>query len=90
MLTFEGKQVQGAQNIITHLTEVVSFKTTQHSLGSVDCQPSSTNGIIILVTGSIVVDGNAEQPMNFSQVFHLSSSGPNQWFVTNDIFRLVF
>ncbi|KAL0207055.1 hypothetical protein P9112_012766 [Eukaryota sp. TZLM1-RC] len=89
MLTFEGKQHQGAANIIKHLTEGLSFQTVAHTIGSIDCQPSTANGVLILVTGNIVADGNAEMPLNFSQTFHLSNSG-NQWFVTNDIFRLVF
>ncbi|KAL0209518.1 hypothetical protein RCL1_008356 [Eukaryota sp. TZLM3-RCL] len=90
MLSFEGKHFQGVANIMKHLMEGLSFQTVVHHVGSVDCQPSTSSGIVILVTGNIVADGNQDQPLNFSQIFHLANGGGNQWFVTNDIFRLVF
>merc|ERR1719336_2654150 len=36
-----------------------------------DYQPSVNNGIFVLVTGCLFIDGNQEQPLKFTQTFLL-------------------
>jgi hypothetical protein len=42
----------------------------------IDAQPSSATvaSLIVLVTGHLIVDGNADQPMPYSQMFQVSRS----------------
>ncbi|KAL0207046.1 hypothetical protein P9112_012757 [Eukaryota sp. TZLM1-RC] len=91
MLTFEGKHYHGTTNIIKQLTNGLSFETVEHNVDNmyIDCQPSTTNGIFIMVSGNIIANKNSDQPIKFRQMFHLTSPGKNQWFLTNDVFRLV-
>mmetsp|Transcript_23843 Transcript_23843/g.49391 ORF Transcript_23843/g.49391 Transcript_23843/m.49391 type:complete len:89 (+) Transcript_23843:360-626(+) len=84
MLTFEGQQVQGSENIIGKLKAV---GTVKHTVKTIDIQPSSSqNSIVIFVTGAIQIGG--DNPLHFCEFFHLCSTGPGQYYVHNDVFRL--
>ncbi|KAF4578467.1 Nuclear transport factor 2 [Pleurotus pulmonarius] len=87
MLSFEGAAFQGAAAITEKLTSL-PFQTVQHKVTTRDAQPSSPTiaSLIVNVTGMLVVDGG-ENPMQFSQVFHLIPEG-GSYYVFNDIFRL--
>jgi hypothetical protein len=54
MLTFEGQPFQGTEAIIGKLTSL-PFQKVQHKVTTVDCQPSVSNGIVISVTGQLLV-----------------------------------
>lgn len=84
MLTFEGQQVQGASAIIQKLQSV---GPVSHQIKSTDIQPSATeSAILIFVTGSIRIGG--DNPLHFCELFQLVSTGPGQYYVHNDLFRL--
>eukprot|EP01035_Chromulina_nebulosa_P018628 gene18628-24363_t len=52
-----------------------------------DVQLGATdNTLILFVSGQLKIDSNP--PLNFSQVFQLVASGPGQYYVHNEIFRL--
>lgn len=63
----------------------------QHKVNTIDVQPSNPQSpgaaILIFVTGQLLIDDESN-PQFFSQVFQLYSDAGN-WFVYNDIFRLV-
>ncbi|KAI9329021.1 nuclear transport factor 2 [Zopfochytrium polystomum] len=88
MMTYESKQVSGAQQIVQYLVER-PFQAIQHVITTVDVQPShpSQGSILITVMGQLKVDDNP--PMGFMQVFNLYPEGPGQYFVYNDVFRLI-
>lgn len=87
MLTFETSQVQGAKDIIEKLTSL-PFQKVAHRITTLDAQPASTNGdVIVMVTGELLID-EEQNPQRYSQVFHLIPDG-GSYFVFNDIFRLV-
>ncbi|GAB0131735.1 hypothetical protein EsDP_00000194 [Epichloe bromicola] len=89
MLTFESASFLGAANIVEKLAEL-SFKQLKHQVSTLDAQPSNdSGGIIILVTGQLLVD-EEQRPINFSQSFQLIHDAAGQYFVYNDIFKLVF
>ncbi|KAG5982897.1 Nuclear transport factor 2 [Claviceps digitariae] len=89
MLTFESASSLGATNITEKLSGL-PFQKVKHQVSTLDAQPSNDNGgIIILVTGQLLVD-EEQRPMNFSQSFQLSRDSAGQYFVYNDIFKLVF
>jgi hypothetical protein len=84
MLTFEGQQVQGVEAIIGKMRGVGPVK---HTVKSMDVQPSnSATSIVIFVTGSIQIGG--DNPLHFCEFFQLVGTGPGQYYVHNDVFRL--
>ncbi len=84
MLTFEGTQVSGAENIMAKLSSVGQVK---HEVKCMDVQPSSSNNaIIIFVTGNIKIGG--DNALHFCEMFQLVSTGPGAYYVHNDVFRL--
>ncbi|KJA20289.1 hypothetical protein HYPSUDRAFT_142469 [Hypholoma sublateritium FD-334 SS-4] len=87
MLTFEGAPFQGAASISEKL-ENLPFTKVQHKITTLDAQPSSPSvaSLLVSVTGLLLVD-DGENPLNFSQVFHLIPEG-GSYYVFNDIFRL--
>ncbi|KAK3953673.1 hypothetical protein QBC32DRAFT_112559 [Pseudoneurospora amorphoporcata] len=87
MLTFEGAQSLGAQAIAQKLTSL-PFQKVKHEYGPPDAQPTANGGIVILVTGQLIVD-DEQRPLGFSQAFQLTQDASGQWFVFNDIFKLV-
>jgi hypothetical protein len=54
MLTFEGTKFQGAQNIMTKMGQL-PFNQCKVTAGSTDIQPSVSGGIMVFVTGSVLV-----------------------------------
>lgn len=86
MLTFETTQVQGAKAIVEKLTSL-PFQKVTHQISTLDAQPASPNGdILVMVTGGLAID-EEENPQRYSQVFHLVPDG-GSYYVYNDIFRL--
>ncbi|KAI9738883.1 MAG: Nuclear transport factor 2 [Claussenomyces sp. TS43310] len=89
MLTFESASVAGAAGIVEKLGNL-PFEKVKHQVSTLDAQPSSPEGgILILVTGALLVDAE-ERPMNYSQTFQLLPDGAGSYFIFNDIFKLVF
>ncbi|KAF5638730.1 nuclear transport factor 2 [Fusarium sp. NRRL 52700] len=89
MLTFESASVLGTQAITEKLAGL-PFEKVKHQVSTLDAQPSNDQGgVIILITGALLVD-EEQRPMNFSQSFQLARDAHGQYFVYNDIFKLVF
>ncbi|KAI1025932.1 hypothetical protein LB503_006905 [Fusarium chuoi] len=89
MLTFESASVLGTQAITEKLAGL-PFEKVKHQVSTLDAQPSNDQGgVIILITGALLVD-EEQRPMNFSQSFQLARDANGQYFVYNDIFKLVF
>ncbi|XP_062192169.1 nuclear transport factor 2-like [Phragmites australis] len=86
MLTFEGDKFLGPAAIAGKLGSL-PFQQCQHTVITVDCQPSGPQGgMLVFVSGSIRT-GPEDHPLKFSQVFHLLPTG-GSFFVQNDMFRL--
>ncbi|KAI3832870.1 hypothetical protein MKX03_026631 [Papaver bracteatum] len=86
MLTFEGQQIQGSQNIVAKLNSL-PFQQCKHTITTVDCQPSGpAGGMLVFVSGSLQLAGE-QHALKFSQMFHLMPA-QNTFYVLNDIFRL--
>jgi Nuclear transport factor 2 (NTF2) domain len=54
LLTFEGQKFQGSAAIIQKLTSL-PFTQCKHHVSSIDVQPSVSGGIIVFITGQIMV-----------------------------------
>ena len=86
MLTFEGEQFQGPANILTKLRAIGQVV---HQVKSMDVQPSATgNALVIFITGSVKIGDASANPLHFCEMFQLVSTGPNAYYVHNDVFRL--
>jgi Nuclear transport factor 2 (NTF2) domain len=85
MMTFEGQQFQGTDNIMNKLRTIGNVK---HLPKSTDIQPSTeaTNAIIIFVTGTISIAN--DNPLHYCEMFQLVSTSPGQFYVHNCVFRL--
>jgi hypothetical protein len=84
MMSFEGQQVQGPQNIVSKLQAIGKL---HHTVKSTDVQPSaSENAILIFVTGAVKIGG--DNPLHFCETFQLVSTAPGNYYVHNAIFRL--
>jgi len=89
MLTFETSAVQGTAGIIEKLSGL-PFQQVKHQVATLDAQPSSEQGgILVLVTGKLLVDAE-QNPMSYTQAFQLLPDGAGSYFVFNDVFRLVY
>ncbi|KAL8862065.1 MAG: hypothetical protein Q9178_001520 [Gyalolechia marmorata] len=89
MLTFESDAIVGTAAIVEKLTNL-PFQKVKHQLTTLDAQPSSAEGgIIVMVTGALMVD-EEQRPMNYTQVFQLLPDGTGSYFVFNDMFKLIF
>eukprot|EP01027_Heterolobosea_sp_BB2_P022143 GEZU01032580.1.p1 GENE.GEZU01032580.1~~GEZU01032580.1.p1 ORF type:complete len:132 (+),score=38.48 GEZU01032580.1:29-397(+) len=86
LLTFEGERFQGADAIKNKLVSL-PFQRVKHDVQTIDCQPSVSGGIIVFVSGQLMVD-DSPAPLKFSQTFHLAAGANNSFWVTNDLFRL--
>ncbi|KAF3038735.1 Nuclear transport factor 2 [Didymella pomorum] len=87
MLTFEASGILGAAAIVEKLQNL-PFQQVQHRTDTLDAQPSGQNGVLVLVTGALLVEGS-ERPMSFTQAFNLQQDG-GSYYVLNDVFRLVY
>ncbi|USP74023.1 hypothetical protein yc1106_01297 [Curvularia clavata] len=94
MLTFEQQPTQGSAAIVEKLQHDANvcknlpFQEIQHRTDTVDAQPSADDGIMVLVTGALMIAGESK-PMSFTQAFQLKNA-EGSWFVLNDVFRLVY
>lgn len=65
------------------------FEKVQHRVDTMDAQPASQEGgIVVLVTGALMVD-DQPQPMSYVQTFTILPA-EGSYYVFNDMFRLVY
>ncbi|KAM0355889.1 hypothetical protein ACHAPU_000276 [Fusarium lateritium] len=89
MLTFESTSSLGASAIAEKLVSL-PFEKVKHQVSTLDAQPSNDQGgVIILITGALLVD-EEQRPMNFTQSFQLARDAGGNYFVFNDLFKLVY
>eukprot|EP00501_MAST-03F_sp_TOSAG23-6_P000081 GSMAST32.ASY1.ANO1.83.1 assembled CDS len=89
-LTFEGQMFEGPAAIAGKLMSLGGASgqaKVVHQAKSIDVQPSTTNNaMLIFVSGDLTID--SANPLKFSEMFQLVSTGPGQFYVHNCIFRL--
>ena len=70
MLSFEGEQFMGQQAIYDKLN---SFGNVAHKVNTLDAQPTLNEGIAVLVSGELSIEGG--NPMMFTESFVLFKGG---------------
>lgn len=79
MFSFEGQKLLGGEDISAKLN-ALPFGQCRHAISTIDSQPSSfAGGIIVFVSGSIQLLGE-DHPLRFSQV-SISLFPPYMWFL---------
>ena len=83
-----GATHQGVQAIGPVLMKLPKLNFDAPSF-SIDVQPSNdqNNGMLVFVNGSLTVDAETNK-IKFSQTFQLMSTGGNNFYIRNDMFRL--
>jgi len=91
--TWDGEQMMGMQAIMTKLTtfQAVTYPgitSLQHKMTTCDCQPiTQGSGVLVVITGDMIANGNAAAPVKFSQVFVLLPTPTGGWYIAHDMFR---
>jgi hypothetical protein len=89
-LTFEGQTFEGPQAILGKLMSLGGASGAAkvvHQAKTLDVQPGATNNaMLVFVSGDLSIDG--APPLKFAQVFQLVQTGPQAFYVHNDLFRL--
>eukprot|EP01032_Pedospumella_encystans_P008216 gene8216-9779_t len=87
-LTFEGNKFEGPQAIIGKFQALGKVDHNVPMLTK-DVQLSvNSSAMLIFVTGQLKISGG--NPLLFSHVFQLVATGPGQYYVHNEIFRLIY
>ena len=86
-MTFEGQKFDGPEAIVG---KYVSLGKLTHDPGMTkDVQMStSSSALLIFITGKLRLGDN--NPLLYSHCFQLVSTGPGQYYVHNEIFRLLY
>ena len=87
MLTYEGEEMKGLQAIGEKIQGLPNLSYDPNG-AVVDIQPSINDGIFVFINGSLIIDGNASQPLKFTQTFLLQTGGGAGYYIHNEVFRL--
>lgn len=88
LFTFEGQDIQGAQNIMQKLGSL-GFQQVQHAVQKCQCQPvpGSPDKVLVTVIGDMMVNGS--QKVKFVEIFQLMKKPTGNWFVLNNTFNVI-
>lgn len=86
LMTWSGEQLQGIQNIMGKMGNM-TFQTCQFKPEDIDCHPSLSGGVIVVVNGECHLDQESH-PLKFNDVFHLAQD-QGGWYISNQLFRIV-
>ncbi|KAJ5876259.1 Nuclear transport factor 2 Eukaryote [Penicillium soppii] len=89
-LRWEGQEFQGAQDIIAQLIKP-EMKTVKTKINTTDPSPSVDNGVLVVVTGNLVIDNAFDKPFAFTSTFLLSPipGQPGGYFIYNQTIVLM-
>lgn len=87
LMTWAGEQMQGVEAIMTRFS-TLAFGNCQFKVEETDCHPSVSGGVIMVVNGEVLLEGE-RHPLKFNDVFHLAQDETAQWYVSNQIFRII-
>eukprot|EP00658_Telonema_sp_P-2_P025942 TRINITY_DN20465_c0_g1_i1.p1 TRINITY_DN20465_c0_g1~~TRINITY_DN20465_c0_g1_i1.p1 ORF type:complete len:103 (-),score=41.82 TRINITY_DN20465_c0_g1_i1:363-671(-) len=65
----------------------LTFQTAQFKPEDIDCHPSLSGGVLLVVNGECMLD-QERHGLKFNDVFHLAQDQGN-WFISNQLFRIV-
>lgn len=87
LMTWVGQQMQGVESIMGKFA-TLAFNQAQFKTEEIDCHPSLSGGVLVVVNGEVLLEGE-RHPLKFNDVFHLALDETGQWYISNQIFRIV-
>jgi hypothetical protein len=87
LMTWVGEQLQGVDGIMNRFA-TLQFNQLQVKPELIDCHPSLSGGVLAVVNGELLLEGEAH-PLKFNDVFHLAQDQTGQWYVSNQMFRII-
>jgi hypothetical protein len=88
-LTFEGTAVTGSDAILQKYSTVLPLRYDINGLTKEVQMSVNSSSMLIFVTGKLIIGGQGNFLL-FSQCFQLVAVGPGQYYVHNDMFRLLY
>jgi hypothetical protein len=62
---------------------------TQLNPRSIDVQMAAPDAILVMATGQMLIGGEAN-PLQYAHTWQLKAIGPGQFYIHNEIFRLIY
>eukprot|EP01053_Blabericola_migrator_P003980 Blabericola_migrator_1__3979@NODE_2204_length_3128_cov_216_193074_g1388_i0_p2_GENE_NODE_2204_length_3128_cov_216_193074_g1388_i0NODE_2204_length_3128_cov_216_193074_g1388_i0_p2_ORF_typecomplete_len125_score16_96NTF2/PF02136_20/6_4e24Mtr2/PF10429_9/0_027SnoaL_2/PF12680_7/0_052_NODE_2204_length_3128_cov_216_193074_g1388_i0202576 len=87
VLRWEKDDYRGPENI-GECFQKISARTVDFPSIESAIQVVPGNGLLILVTGHVTIDGDT--PLGFSQVFLLLPAVGGSWYINNEMFKFAF
>ena len=86
LMTWVGEQMQGATAIMGRM-QTLSFQKIAFKPEDIDCHPSLSGGVIVVVNGECHLD-EERHPLRYNDVFHLAQDASG-WYISNQFFRIL-
>lgn len=87
-LIWEGTRFDG-QKAIAEKLQTTGQMGLKFDTPKIDCTlANNPNSLLIFVTSKMTIGENP--PLLFAHFFHLVSTGPGQFYIHNEIFRLIY
>ena len=87
LMTYNGERISGGANITQKLSSL-PLGNCQFQIQVQDCHPSPGGGVLVFVDGELKAEGE-EHSLRFAEVFHLSTEANHNWYISNQIFRII-
>lgn len=87
LMTWSKAQLQGTQAIMEKFRSL-TLGQARFQPQEIDCHPTATGGVLVVVNGEVVVEGE-RHTLSFNDVFVLATDASGQWYVQNQIFRIL-
>ncbi len=87
LMTWSSEQMQGSAAIMTKFSQL-PFGQARFNPNEIQCQPLGTAGVLVVVNGECILEGESHS-LTFNDVFHLTVDAAGQWYVANQIFRIL-
>ena len=78
---------RGAAAIVAKMS--VLPEGTQLNPRSIDVQMAAADSILVMATGQMLIGGETN-PLQYAQTWQLKAIGPGQFYIHNEIFRLIY
>ena len=88
LMTWSGKSMQGGAAIMEKFGTLTFQPGTAFNPREIECHPTPGNGVLVVVNGELAQPDEAHQ-LSFNDVFHLCTDQAGQWYVANQLFKVL-
>jgi ketosteroid isomerase-like protein len=88
LMTYAGQQMQGVTAIMEYFRDVMTLGTCQYLPLDIDCHPTASGGVLVVVNGEVKIDGENHSLM-YNDTFYLSQDEQGNYYVANQISRIL-